>query len=100
MTDTDNVSVSFTVKELLDRMDRKLDGISDKLDLKATIAEVQDLALKQSQVMSRVAALELAREHDQVNNDDRRTTKERIWNVALGIALVLVTLAGVLGVHL
>lgn len=98
--DTDNVNVSYSVKELLDRMDRKLDGISDKLDLKATIAEVQDIALKQSQIVSRVSALEQARKHDEATTDDFRATKERVWNVALGIALVVVTLVGVLGIHL
>lgn len=47
-------AVSYTVKELLDRIDRKVDNIDTKLDLKADRDRVHD-------VSNRLATLELAR---------------------------------------
>lgn len=45
--------VSYTVKELLDRIERKVDLIDQKLDLKADRERVHDVA-------NRLAAIELA----------------------------------------
>ena len=99
MTD-DEGYVRFPTRELLDRIERKIDVIYEKLDAKASVVDVQELALNLSKTISRVSALELMNTHESATDEKRRTTRERVWNVALGIALVLVTLAGVLGVHI
>lgn len=97
--------------ELLRDINRQLQSIDEKLDTKANIADVQTMATRQAadlqaiankqiDITARLAALELIRKHEQTTDEDRRLTKERIWNVSLGIALILVTLISVLGIHL
>lgn len=95
MTD-ENGRIVYTTKELLGRLDQKLDLIDMKLDSKADRDRVHDLA-------NRTAALELqaglrARLVDEVRETQARVTLLETWRNRLAggfAALSLVTAAGV-----
>lgn len=99
MTD-DDTYVQYPIREVLGKIDAKLDGIDAKLDSKASASVVRELAADVAKITERVTILEVGERHEHAARDSNGTTKERVWNVALSIALILVTLIGVLGVHL
>lgn len=92
--------VRYPTRALLDRIDAKLDAIDAKLDSKASAAFVREIADGLSKAVERITGIELGIEHEQRTRESYRTTKERVWNVILGVALVIVTLIGILGVHI
>lgn len=92
--------IKVSVAELLKTINEKLDKVDAKLDEKVSKAEYQLVLGDVATLKAKVAAMELTQQHMTDFEHNRKVTKERIWSVALGIALVLVTLLSVLGVHL
>ena len=92
--------VRYPTRALLDRIDAKLDAIDAKLDSKASAAYVHEIDNRVSKLVAQVTGIELGIAHEKSARESSGITKERVWNVALGVALVVVTLIGILGIHI
>jgi Lon protease-like protein len=88
----DEREVAYTVKELLDRIERKVDNIDAKLDLKADRDRVHD-------VTNRLAALELlnaGNRHVLTEVSDQKTEIEdlKLWRNRLAGGMAVAVFLG------
>lgn len=88
MSGDDDTRVTFTVKELIGDINRKLDAVLTALHGKADTSRVQALEARVDGVERSVAALE-QREEVQERHDERSTQRRR-WVVDAGVGLLLV----------
>lgn len=82
MTEDSNGNVTFTVKELLARIDTKIDRLTLDLDRKASQSSVDQLAQSLRDMEARVSSVE-------TDVDALRVSRTQLWTVLSVIAFVL-----------
>lgn len=98
LTPMPNVLVSYTTRELFERVDAKLDSIVRSLEDKATRKDVTDLEGDITRLHERVSALEDERDAANVLAIAHKATINRLWliitailvPVAVGLMLVFI----------
>ena len=88
MTGEDDGTVTYSVKELIEKLDRKLDTFLSMLHSKADASEVQELKARVDGVERTVTTL-TEREAVQEKHEERVTQRRR-WVVDAGVGLLLV----------
>ncbi len=86
MTDSEGGTITYSTKQMLDRLDQKIDHILEELRAKATIAETHALSLRLTAIEERekiAAQAVLTKETLQ-----RATTDRRRWAIPTVLTVV------------
>jgi hypothetical protein len=87
--------IVFSVKELIGRLDGKLDTITNILTSKADRSDVIALEHRVGQVEDKVNVMHQAAETRQINEMDHTVTKRWVVTTWISIGVALIAIAGI-----
>lgn len=95
----DDPTVSYSVKELIERLERKVDQFLVILSTKADRSDFELEQEKRTELESRVTDIERRLDNDEKHEHDRLEYRRWLIPALSGVLLTLVTLLGILFFH-
>lgn len=100
MADVNDPVIAFSVRDLLTKMDGKLDTINSQLGTKADLIRVDQLAHSIGDLQSRMSTLEGDHKRDLQTASNKLANRQWFIPTALTGFMVLVGLLQVLNIHI
>lgn len=95
----DDPTVSYSVKELIERLERKVDQFIVILSSKADRTDFELIEEKHSELVARVSDIERRLDSDEEHERDRREYRRWLIPALSGVLLALATIVGMLLFH-